>query len=326
MAPEHTDSPERIQQLDADASALMKEGIRLLEQPGADSAAAALTCFDRALTIRGALPIEQSPRLRYGLAACWLNRADALVRLGGRGELSMALRAYDEGIVLMRTLTLSEDPLYARRLAIAHQNRGMALQFLGAASWADAVGAFSAALDVLDSDDAAGVPDRRLLAAGISINLANTLLASDRPDHAAIAREHARRAVALVGGDEPNDAELADIGVKARHLLCQVAARQLNASAGDDVTAIVHDATDLVDDGLTIVRTWEQQGETRLRRLAHDLFRFGARLYATFQPQFLDEFITENMDPRHSSQSYVDSEEMRAAWEDVATLLESRRV
>ena len=75
----------------------------------------------------------------------------------------------------------------------------------------------------------------------------------------------------------------------------------------------VHEATDLADEGLALVRPWESVGTTRFRALAYDLFRFGARVYALYQPHFLDEFIDENMDPAHSSDAFVGSDEMQAA-------------
>src|SRR5690348_13469524 len=85
-------------------------------------------------------------------------------------------------------------------------------------------------------------------------------------------------------------------------------ATALVACAGE-VTMLedVHDATDLVDEGLSLVRCWEQRGLTHFRGLAGDLFRFGARVYGGYQPHFLSEFVRENMDPRRSSRDYVES-------------------
>ena len=60
----------------------------------------------------------------------------------------------------------------------------------------------------------------------------------------------------------------------------------------------VHEATDAVDDGFALVRSWEQRGGPWFRGLAFDFFRFGARVYAHYQPQFLEEFIEDNLEPR----------------------------
>ena len=84
----------------------------------------------------------------------------------------------------------------------------------------------------------------------------------------------------------------------------------------------VHDATDAVDDGLALVRVWEQREVIHLRPLAVDLFRFGAHIYARYQPQFLQEFIEENMDPAHSSAAYVESAGMQQAAQEALVLLD----
>jgi hypothetical protein len=42
--------------------------------------------------------------------------------------------------------------------------------------------------------------------------------------------------------------------------------------------------------------------------------------FAVYQPHFLNEFIVENMDPRHSSAAYVESAEMRSAAQEALGL------
>ena len=77
----------------------------------------------------------------------------------------------------------------------------------------------------------------------------------------------------------------------------------------------VHYATDAADDGLALARRWEQKGGGPLSKDCPRLVsvRFGMRVYARYRPQFLAEFISENMDPADFSASYVESEEMRSA-------------
>jgi hypothetical protein len=72
----------------------------------------------------------------------------------------------------------------------------------------------------------------------------------------------------------------------------------------------VHGATDAAEVGLDLARRWEQKGVARFREIAVDLFRFGIRVYAKYQPQLLREFIAENMDPIRSSREYVESSAM----------------
>jgi tetratricopeptide (TPR) repeat protein len=313
--------PSDFQAIDAKASALMKQGIRLMEAADSGAVSEALQLFDRALEIRRRLPVAEIPVLRYGLAACWLNRADALVRLGGAERIASALLAYDEGIALVRGLPLDEDPRFPRRLAIAYQNRGLAIQAQRAAAFADAIVAFTTALEVLDGVHAEAISDRTYLRAAVSLNLANALAADAGPDSWPRAREAAERAMMLVAGSEADELPAAEVGLKARHVFCRVIARGQSLEVVDgSISDDVHEATDIVDDGLALARRWEQKGEARFRPIACDLFRFGARVYAFFQPQFLTEFVRENLDAAQSSVDYVESDEVQSAAREALSL------
>jgi hypothetical protein len=83
----------------------------------------------------------------------------------------------------------------------------------------------------------------------------------------------------------------------------------------------VCEATDLADEGLGLVRKWEQRGVDRFRDLASDLFRFGGRVYAYYQPHFLQEFLSEQIDPLNSGDSYVQSREIQEAAREIVFLL-----
>jgi tetratricopeptide (TPR) repeat protein len=306
--------PADVQAIDAQASVLMKQGIRLLADADPEAVTEALGCFDRALALRSRLPIDDVPVLRYGLAACWLNRADALMRLGDAAQIADALRAFEEGIAVLGGLPLGEDPRFSRRLAMAHHNRGLALQRQNR-SVADAVAAFTEAIAILDHDHAALISDRQHLRAVVWMNLANARASEGTTESDTLAREAALRAIALVAELEAHDVDAAEVGLKARHVLCQTIATRLSLPAASDETMPdqVHEATDIADDGLGLVRGWEQKGVVRFRAIAFDLFRFGARVYARYQPQFLNEFVLDNLDPGQSSADYVGSAEMRSA-------------
>jgi tetratricopeptide (TPR) repeat protein len=306
----------REEALDAQASALMKQGISLMNDQSA--VADALACFDQALAMRRQLPTADVPLFRYGLAACLLNRADALVRLGGAAHLEDALLAYDEGIAVTCDLALSSDPRFPRRLAVAYQNRGLALAMRGDLD--AALGSFEAAATLLEDEASAAIEDRRYMRAAVWMNLANARIAAGRPELDDPAQEAALRAIAAVDGLEADDPGYADIGLRARHVLCRVAANRFSASPEGAAAEDVHGATDAVDEALDLIRRWEQRGEARFRGLAADLFRFGARVYASFQPQFLDEFVADNVDPARSSPDYVDDPAMQAAAQEALSL------
>ena len=91
---------------------------------------------------------------------------------------------------------------------------------------------------------------------------------------------------------------------------------QKNATLEDvinEVSKIRSAVTDAVDDGMALARHWERRGVERFRPLAFDLFRFGVRVYHAHQPQFLNEFVLENVDLYAASGAFVGSPEMRAA-------------
>jgi tetratricopeptide (TPR) repeat protein len=314
--------PSEVHAINAQASVLMKRGIRLLNETQPEAISEALDCFDRALELRRGLPIDSDPVLGYGLAACWLNRADALVRLGDPAQFPAALRAYDEGIGVMRGLPLGDDARFPRRLAMAHQNRGLALHTQGRSGAAEAIVAFTDAIAILDREEAALIPDRQYLLAVVWTNLANAHASEANAQSESLAREAAQRAIALVTDLEGDDKDAAEVGLKARHVLCHTIAGRLSqaTSSQEPMPDDVHQATDAVDEGLTLARRWEQKGVARFRGVAYDLFRFGARVYAKYQPQFLNEFVLENMDPGRSSSEYVGSAEMRSAAQEALEL------
>lgn len=300
--------PSELQKIDAEASVLMKRGIRLLEIADPNSIVEALSFFDSALELRRRLSIETVPRFGYGLAACWLNRAEALMKLphADTDHTPVALHAYDEAIRLLRRLPLHEDARFPRRLAIAYQNRGLALQVQDRSNIAEASAAFSDAIAILDHDQSELISDRRYLLGTVWLNFANACVSASDAESVGIAPDAARRATALVSDLEVSDARAAEVGLKARHVLCQTIAPVLSrATANREIIPdSVHEATDAADDGLSLARQWEQKGVVRFRDVAHDLFTFGARVYASFQPQFLDEFVRDNLDFAQSSSEY----------------------
>jgi hypothetical protein len=316
-----------VEAINAEASVLMKRGIAFLEEPRREAPIDALHCFDEALELRRRVPADHSPWQGYLLAACLLNRADALVRMGDVGPVAAALASYDEGVAVLRQLPLSENPLYPRRLALGLQNRGLALQARGREDDAGlAAASFDEALEVLDQEHSQGIEDRQYLRAVVWLNLAGLHAMQPSADAPASARDAAMRALESVAGLEATNPNAAAAGLQARHVLCRVCAHSLSQAADEEMPEDVHEATDAVDDGLALVRSWEQQGVPYFRPLAVDLFRFGARVYARYQPQFLDEFIADNMNAEASSPGYAESPEMVMAAHEARLLIPRENV
>lgn len=323
-SPERETDPAEINAL---ASAVMKRGMALMQRPTRETINAALECFDEALALRQRLPLEEAPSHRYALAACWLNRAEALMLLGGAPQIEASLDAFDEAIAFLQALPFDADPLYPRRLAIAHQNRGFALSALAPPRLEAAAAAFTHAIGILDHPAAAAIDDRPLLLAAAWVNLARirTMLKDATIQDV---QDAAITALECIAGVEENELGAADIGLQARHLLCQALARVLPSVQAGNTTGLhaVHAATDAVDEGLSLVRAWEVREVDRFREVAADLLRFGARVYHAFQPQFLAEFLEEQLDPRRSSEAYVNSPQIRLAAQDVLSLTASEHI
>ena len=294
----------------------MKQGIRLLD---AGSPAEALPLFEQALELRKQLPAN-NPTYAFGLAACWLNRGDAISRKGDAASIADAIRSYDAGIVALHTLPLDTDPRFPRRLAIAHQNRG--LLHLSQERVDAAINDLHTAIGVLEQPHSSAIDDRQYLLAAAWLHVAKARATGADGDANLAARHAALRAIDLVAGVEHSTALYPEVGLRARHVICRTLIDTLarTAAPGGVLPHDVHESTDIIDEGLRVAREWERQGDARFRPLACDLVRFGARVYAIHQPQHLEEFIGENVDPSLSSHDYVASDEIRAAVKEARQL------
>lgn len=283
------------ERINKDASVLMKLGIALLEERRPGAAAEALEFFNRALQMRLELPTGGDPFQAYLVAACWLNRGDALMQLAEADKVPAAINSYDEGIDVMSRVPLDDDPRYPRRLAMGLQNRGLALLAHGGRV-SEALDSFEQSLDMLESDAASPLADRDYLLAGVWANIAIARAADETPASDALSRAAALRAIGLAATFEADDVPSAEVGLKARYVLCQVIAGELPATVkrGTSMPEAVHEATDHAEAGLALARRWEAKGELRFWPLAHDLYRFAEAVYERYQPQFLQEFRSEN--------------------------------
>jgi hypothetical protein len=259
--------------------------------------------------------LEANPLFGYGLAAGWMNRGDAFRRLDSDENPVEALRSYDAAIEVLNGLAIDSNPLFARRLAIAWQNRGLVWQDKGSADGrAEARRSLEKALAILQGNEAVAIVDRNYLLATAWANYANALISGGASEFAARARTAAEHSIALAAQTETEDSAMAEVGLKARHIVCQALAqlvldKHLSDCAKDELIA---QATDAVDSGLVLARQWEQRNISSFRLLARELFHFGARAYQISQPHFLTEFLLENLDPSQSAGAFADDSAMHA--------------
>lgn len=277
------------------ASEWMHQGIELLNANTPASLREAVRCFDRAIALRETLPISTYSWYRYVLMAGWMNRGDALSRLDGADNLTEALISYDEALMLSFGLPLEENILFPRRVAIAWINRGFTLQRDALpVNHAEAAQCFREGLAILAHPTAAKIPDRALLQAGAWINLASSLLEIS-PSSASKARSAAKEALDVLKPIEQLDVTAAETSLKARHTLCRAVAQELAHSLILPEDAVT-EALDATDEGLALARFWEKRGEEKLAPFVPDLFCFGCHLYQIHRPQFLPEFILEQVE------------------------------
>ena len=289
------------------ASAWMKRGIALLNTRTPDALAEAVRCFDRAIELRQQLPLAENARFRYGLAAGWINRGDALTHLGGAENLDAATHSHTEAIALLETLPLEEDELYVKRLAIARLNLGIALEEKkNPTALAEAVQCYRRTIDLLTAHGTAAMD---FILAGAWLNFGNASLHASGDAAAVETCDAAEKALALVSETESKELEPAEIGFKARHVLCRATLALLVAKGeghgdgnGDGIQMdLVSRITDIVEDVMRLARGWEAEGVTRFRPLATQLFHVGTLIYERNQPQFLAEFVLDHLDPARAT-------------------------
>lgn len=260
--------------INARASKWTKRGIALLTENTPQTLRESLRCFDEAINLRRTLPLPKNAWYRYLLAGGFMNRADALTRLG---RLDHAVSSYDDALALLQTLDLDEDPRFRQRLALAWMNRGVILQEQGSPA---AVTSFENAVII--------APNPAVLAASLA-NYGNALLQLSPPELVG-ARDAFEQALRLVAGQEETDVDLAEIGIKARHGICRTLAWQLTEKADADLVTTV---TDAMEDALKRADYWRKRGDSRFDKLARELILFGAQAYRRYQPHFVAEFLTE---------------------------------
>jgi hypothetical protein len=318
-----TSSDDSPTQRDQQANARLLRGLALLEENTPVSLREAVRCFDGAIELRRTLPLAENHWFRYGLIAGWMNRGDALTRLGSTEDLNEALRSYDEAFVQLRELPMHESPLFIKRLAIAWLNRGVThLKQATPASVGQAVPCFQEALAAARNFSAVHSADGAMLMAAAWMNLGNALIQGLPPDPEK-AQATAKEALNLCQPMERNDAAFAEISFKARHILCQALAQQLadRQLASAQRERLLAEASDVVDEGMALARHWEARGEPRFRGPAGELFRFGCRVYQTYQPHFLTEFLLENLDPTCSDGTFARDLQMHGDARDALWIL-----
>lgn len=278
-----------------DSAAWLRHGHAREAEGTPEALAEAVRAYDVVIALLRTRPLEGDPAVRRELGGAWMNRGNALQKQTAAGSVEEAVRSYDRAIELLQLLPIDTHAPHRNCLGSAWMNRGHALlQLAGAEHLPAAIAAHETAVALLAELPHREIPAYRLNFAGAQLNLANALLLAPTPAALEHARSASRAALELVAHREAAAAEFADLGLKARRAWC-AAIGGLLVTPGAHQDTLAHEASDLVDDGLALARRWEAVGVPHFRPIAARLFRYGATLYRLHQPQFLAEFLEEQL-------------------------------
>lgn len=254
---------------------------------------AAVACYDQTVTLLAGL--SRTPESQRAQAIACMNRGNALQKQSTRLALNHAIAAYDRAISLLAPLVADRPADHAlhNSLGAAHLNRASALLAFDAPT--AALDAADRAIGVLASLPLEENIFYRANLAGAYLNRANALLATDL----GAARLSARAALDQIADAAPNHVAATHANLCARRTLLSILGRELalagrDATPARDTARLLNEASDLIDDGLALVRVWEARHSEAFRPAAAQLFHAGAILYASLQPHFLPEFLEEN--------------------------------
>lgn len=298
-----SDPPLDSAQLNHQAGLRMKSGIALLEEGDPQKMPEAVRFFDEAIELRRQLPLAENPGFRYGLAAGWVNRGDALARMAGPENLAEAVRSYTAGIELLREVPADDEGLFVRRLAIAWINRGVALESQASEeTQAEAIRSYREAIAVLTGSEGKPAGNLELVLAGAWLNWGNAVLRSPGGPLAAEACDAAQRALSLLGEAESRDQIAAETGLKARHIQCQAMIVLIQGTAPAETARLdlIGEITDAVENALQLVQLWEKKGVNGFAPLAPQFFHLGSMVYEREQPHFLADFVLDYLEPKRT--------------------------
>lgn len=223
------------------------------------------------------------------LAIAAMNRGEALARDPARHAQTAARAAYGEAIERLRALEFSSDARLANSLGAALLNRGQLAHLLDGPETAR--DDMEAAIQILDTLVPGADPWPRRNLCGALANLANLLLDLGEPEQAQV---HAARALALARPHERASEVDTLAALLARRSLCDAIGQRIHR-ADSDAETLATQAGDLADEALALIRLHRRGGAEPFAELSHRFYRFGSQLFATYQPQFLLEFLQDHL-------------------------------
>ncbi len=264
---------------------------QILELQGKpEKLAEAGSSYDRARDIFTALP-NQDAGLRRLTALAWMNRGNVLQKLSKPEDIA----SYEQAIALLGDV--QGDAEAQSVLAAVYLNRGSAFQRQNSPeARKSAADSFERAIQTLEKLGTDGSTQFVPLLAAARVNYAGALLGVPGSDFKTI-RTSAISALQIVGNAEANEYGAADLGLRARRVLCESIGLLLGnpniptAARGE----LVSEGTDVAESALSLGARWEQRNVPAFRPMVGWFFSFAAALYARQQPQFLSEFLADTL-------------------------------
>lgn len=273
-------------------------GLAELAGESAEEWSSALESFDKANALRSEI---ESPRneVRWGQSAAWINRGEALEKLGGEENIRAAVVANQRAEECLAGFDLDEVPAFRSRMALTWMNRGELLATITERGWSDEASqcqaAYAKAVKILRAgSDAGAVESRRMLA----VCLANSSRSHLRlGDFGTVGVDEAREGLGLILKERAgslDDPALLHLEMTLRATLCRTMALAADAgTAGVDCDQV----TDEVETALAVATGAGALAAVIPVPLITELFGCGAETYSRFQPEFLAEYLLEYLDP-----------------------------
>ena len=287
-----------------DAAQWLRSGQTLEAGGTSQELSEAVQCYDHAIRLLQDYQAGDTESIQE-LAIAWMNRGNVLQKHSSVEAIQRAVESYDQAIALFSELPSTDDSALINSLGAAWLNRAHALQQLGISHQSEAIRSCEQAVTILGRLPLETHLAGRLNLAGAHINFAHLILASTDKKRYEHAHAAAAAALKLSVEHELKRAGFAEIGLKARRVLCEVIGQWLiESNEPPRHHQLIATASDAVDTGLTLARRWESLDASQFRPLAERLFRFGTAFYRRHQPHFLADFVLENVDCDHTSDAF----------------------
>lgn len=269
-----------------------------LRVPSKETLEQAGNCFRQSLAILEELPWKENARFRHQLAATWLNLGNLYARQSNpQKPEKRTVDAYEKSLEVLDGLPAEENAI-GSMIAAVRSSLGRALMWSTDSSNLDlAIASFEETIRVIAKVKDKSDPRLAIEMASAHANRAN-LLSRAKPSAKSVEEtiKSAEFALKIAGPNEQTHLVAAEISLSARRSICH-AYGMLISGQKPEVQQEMHDkASDILEEGLKLVKDWEAKGAQGMRPSAQHLFHLGCAFYCTQQPHFLPEFIKENLD------------------------------